>query len=233
MSTPGIRDEEDGTLCGVSCCAPVRALTRPVEVEDPFTAGYQYVKRPSHSPPPPTTFGSYTHTYTYTQSDFHAYDDEEDEGHPSLTPNISGNEDAFFVWPFFGPLLFENTTSDARDNCANERTFLSYLRLSVYMAIVSVAIVLSFHLKTQPSPAELRMAKPLGVIFWVLSVACLFVGLGNYIQTVNKYSRKAAIVQSGIKTQLTMGIVSLAIIATCVTLLVVNRTSENLDSVSK
>ncbi|KAK7748535.1 hypothetical protein SLS53_000555 [Cytospora paraplurivora] len=182
MSTPEIRDEEDGTLCGVSCCAPVRALTRPVEVEDPFTAGYH------------------------------------------------GNEDAFFVWPFFGPLLFDNTTSDARDNCANERTFLSYLRLSVYMAIVSVAIVLSFHLKSQPSPAELRMAKPLGVMFWVLSVACLFVGLGNYIQTVNKYSRKAAIVQSGIKTQVTMGIVSLAIIATCVTLLVVNRTSENIDS---
>ncbi|KAL1874457.1 hypothetical protein Daus18300_003475 [Diaporthe australafricana] len=88
---------------------------------------------------------------------------------------------SFFVWPFFGPLLFENQTSDARDHCANERTFLSYLRLSIYMAIVSVAIVLSFHLKSQPSAAELRMAKPLGLVFWVLSVACLFVGLGNYI----------------------------------------------------
>jgi hypothetical protein len=50
------------------------------------------------------------------------------------------------------------------------------------MAVVSVAIVLSFHLKTQPSDAELRMAKPLGVMFWVLSVSCLFVGLGNYIR---------------------------------------------------
>jgi hypothetical protein len=29
--------------------------------------------------------------------------------------------------------------------------FLSWLRLSVYMAIVSVAIVLSFHLKQRPS----------------------------------------------------------------------------------
>jgi hypothetical protein len=29
--------------------------------------------------------------------------------------------------------------------------FLSWLRLSVYMAIVSVAIVMSFHLKTKPS----------------------------------------------------------------------------------
>lgn len=139
----------------------------------------------------------------------------------------------FFIWPFFGPLLFENQTSDARDHCANERTFLSYLRLSIYMAIVSVAIVLSFHVKSQPSAAELAMARPLGVIFWLLSVACLLVGLGNYIgefgahmgrlcgdvmleswmltcgacvcappETVNKFSRKAAIVQSGFKTQI-------------------------------
>lgn len=101
------------------------------------------------------------------------------------------------------------------------------------MAIVSVAIVLSFHVKNQPSAAELAMARPLGVLFWLLSVACLLVGLGNYIgkqrchgsmwsfytlvgvkvldadlnvcsfstETVNKYSRKAAIVQSGFKTQ--------------------------------
>lgn len=86
------------------------------------------------------------------------------------------------MWPLFGPLLFENQTSDARDHCANERTFLSYLRLSIYMAIVSVAIVLSFHLKSQPTPAELAMATPLGVVFWLLSVACLLAGLGNYIR---------------------------------------------------
>lgn len=50
------------------------------------------------------------------------------------------------------------------------------------MAVVAVAIVLSFHLKTRPSDAELRMAKPLGLVFWGLSVACLLVGLGNYIR---------------------------------------------------
>ena len=30
--------------------------------------------------------------------------------------------------------------------------FLSWLKLSVYMAIVSVAIILSFHLKSEPTP---------------------------------------------------------------------------------
>ena len=60
--------------------------------------------------------------------------------------------------------------------------FLSYLRLSIYMAIVSVAIVLSFHLTHPPTALELRMAKPLGVIFWALSVMCLVLGLSNYIR---------------------------------------------------
>ncbi|KAH8680882.1 hypothetical protein BX600DRAFT_6084 [Xylariales sp. PMI_506] len=129
----------------------------------------------------------------------------------------------FWTWPFFGPLIFENQSSDARDHLANERTFLSYLRLSVYMAIVAVAIVLSFHLKSEPSPLELRMARPLGIIFWLLALACLLVGFGNYMQTVNKYSRKIAIVQTGIITQTTMSLISLAIIGTCVVLLVVAK----------
>ncbi|KAI8629589.1 hypothetical protein F5Y19DRAFT_475577, partial [Xylariaceae sp. FL1651] len=93
----------------------------------------------------------------------------------------------FMTWPLLGPLLFENESSDARDHCANER--------------MSVAIALSFHLRSAPSTLERRMARPLGLIFWLLSVACLAAGLGNYIKTVNKYGQKKAIVQSGWRTQ--------------------------------
>lgn len=67
--------------------------------------------------------------------------------------------------------------------------FLSYLRLSVYMAVVAVAIVLSFHLKTRATDIELRMAKPLGAIFWALSVACLLVGCANYIRELSWVGR--------------------------------------------
>lgn len=49
------------------------------------------------------------------------------------------------------------------------------------MAVVSTAIVLSFHLKSKPSDLELRMATPLGAIFWTLSVLGLMLGVGNYI----------------------------------------------------
>lgn len=41
-----IRDEEDGTLRAASCCAPLAALRRPVEVEDLFDSGYWYVRSP-------------------------------------------------------------------------------------------------------------------------------------------------------------------------------------------
>lgn len=49
------------------------------------------------------------------------------------------------------------------------------------MAIVSVAITVSFHIKGTPSDLERRVAKPLGGIFWVLSVITLVLGVGNYI----------------------------------------------------
>ncbi|RAL65636.1 hypothetical protein DID88_005308 [Monilinia fructigena] len=105
-------------------------------------------------------------------------------------------ESVFCTPPLFGPLLFDNVDSDCRDHCANERTFLSYLRLSMYMTIVSLAIILSFHLKSTPTQLELRF--------------------GNYMKTVNKYSRRVAIVQSGWKTQGVLATIAVAIIAVCV-----------------
>ncbi|KAJ4864903.1 hypothetical protein T069G_01433 [Trichoderma breve] len=101
------------------------------------------------------------------------------------SPDGLDKPSAFFQWPWPSPLLFINESSDARDHCANERTFLSYLRLSIYMAIVSVAITVSFHIKGTPSDLERRVAKPLGGIFWVLSVVTLALGAGNYISEIH------------------------------------------------
>ncbi|KAF5000998.1 hypothetical protein FGRMN_1368 [Fusarium graminum] len=135
-------------------------------------------------------------------------------------------ERPFFHWPIFGPLLVENESSDARDHCANERTFLSYLRLSIYMAVVSIAITLSFHLKNEATPLELRMARPLGTIFWALSVATLLAGMGNYIKTVNKYSKRAAIVQIGWKTHVIFGVTAMSIGGTCLILLIIAQVRD-------
>ncbi|KAF8449880.1 hypothetical protein BDZ91DRAFT_751429 [Kalaharituber pfeilii] len=121
-----------------------------------------------------------------------------------------------FANPFVSPLVFENSASDARDHCANERNFLSWLRLSIYLAILSIAITISFHLGSPATALEQRMALPLGLIFWLLSLLCLCAGLGNYLSTVEDYRKKRAKVQHGIKTQIIVAIVSLTIIATCI-----------------
>ncbi|KEF55679.1 uncharacterized protein A1O9_08429 [Exophiala aquamarina CBS 119918] len=59
------------------------------------------------------------------------------------------------------------------------------------------------------------MSHPLGIIFWLLSLACLASGMANYMKTVTKYAGRRALVQSGIKTQLIFGVVATAIIAAC------------------
>ncbi|KAL3955731.1 hypothetical protein ACCO45_011294 [Purpureocillium lilacinum] len=43
------------------------------------------------------------------------------------------------------------------------------------------------------------------------------------MKTVNKYSRRVAIVQSGWRTQLVLGMLAGAIIGTCIVLLVVEK----------
>jgi hypothetical protein len=70
------------------------------------------------------------------------------------------------------------------------------------MAIVSVAIMVSFHLKTKPTTIERKLAMPMGIIFWCLSLACLGSGVATYCRTVSRYSRRAALVQTGWKTEM-------------------------------
>jgi divalent metal cation (Fe/Co/Zn/Cd) transporter len=64
------------------------------------------------------------------------------------------------------------------------------------------------------------MSLPMGIIFWVLALVSLVNGLANYIITVKKYSQKAALVQSGWKTQVTFLVVGGVILGSCIVLLV-------------
>jgi len=127
---------------------------------------------------------------------------------------------SIFATPFISPLVFENLASDARDHCANERNFLSWLRLSIYLSIISVAITITFNLRTPPTAIESRVSLPLGLVFWFLAVLSLCTGLGNYFKTIEKYRTKEPVVQTSLKTQIIIGIVSCTIIGTCVLLLV-------------
>ena len=83
------------------------------------------------------------------------------------------------------------------------------------MAVVSVAILINFHLKHQPTALERRLSFPLGFVFFLLALACLASGAANYVRTVAKYARRQALVQSGVKTQIVFGVVATAIVAAC------------------
>jgi len=137
--------------------------------------------------------------------------------------HVEDQQHILFSRPLLGALLFENASSDARDHCANERTFLAWLRLSMYMSIVSLALIISFHFRQQPSVLERRMALPLGIIFWLLSLTCLANGFANYARTVMKYSRKAALVQSGWKTQVVFTVIGTVILGSCILFLSTDR----------
>ncbi|KAK2871588.1 hypothetical protein FQN49_003037 [Arthroderma sp. PD_2] len=140
----------------------------------------------------------------------------------NVTKQLASKKRVVFTQPLLGALLLDNNASDARDHCANERTFLAWLRLSMYLSIVSSAIVLSFHLRAQPTALERHYALPLGILFWVLSIGTIISGVANYIHTLAKYSRRAALVQSGWKTQVIFCIVAAVIIGTCILFLSTN-----------
>lgn len=90
------------------------------------------------------------------------------------------------------------------------------------------------------------MALPFGIIFWLLSLACLISGLATYIQTVTRYSRRSALVQSGWKTQVVSDVlikvptrsnpeqvftvVATAIVAACILFLSTNAKSNESSS---
>lgn len=168
--------------------------------------------------------------------------DLENEWHPLYNPfrktivveetlgNPENPLDLFLSRPLYAPLLFPNISSDARDHCANERTFLSWLRLAVYLAVVSVAILINFHLKHKTTELEERLSHPLGLIFFVLSLACLASGFANYIRTIAKYARRQALVQTGAKTQMIFGVVATSIIAACAVFLGAEVQSRGIDA---
>jgi len=118
--------------------------------------------------------------------------------------------------PFPHALIVTNRPSCARDHLANERTFLSSLRLSIVLSVVAAAILLSFHLKTAATRLEQRIALPLGALFWLLGAVCLASGVARYVHAVRGYAARRPIVQSGVWTNGVFIVVGIAVVAGCV-----------------
>jgi len=71
-------------------------------------------------------------------------------------------------------------------------------------------------------PLEQKYAIPVGVIFFVLSVASLLCGGLNYFHTLRRYGAHRALVQSGWKTQTVMILVATCIVASAILLTTTN-----------
>ncbi|KAL0080130.1 hypothetical protein J3Q64DRAFT_1624149, partial [Phycomyces blakesleeanus] len=81
-------------------------------------------------------------------------------------------------------VLLENTASVARDHLANERTFLAWLRTSLSMITVGVAITQLYHLQpTNGSDFSPNPGRALGATFVVFSILFLYFANARYFHS--------------------------------------------------
>ncbi|KAI9018589.1 hypothetical protein CLU79DRAFT_679993, partial [Phycomyces nitens] len=80
-------------------------------------------------------------------------------------------------------VLLENTASVARDHLANERTFLAWLRTSLSMITVGVAITQLYHLQPTDNQLKPNPGRALGATFVVFSILFLYFGNARYFHS--------------------------------------------------
>ncbi|CEG76741.1 hypothetical protein RMATCC62417_11598 [Rhizopus microsporus] len=80
--------------------------------------------------------------------------------------------------------LLENKSATARDHLANERTFLAWLRTSLSLITVGVAITQLYHLSPESMTNRYTKAgKSVGATFVVFSIVFLYFANARYFHT--------------------------------------------------
>jgi uncharacterized membrane protein YidH (DUF202 family) len=99
----------------------------------------------------------------------------------------------FFSWPVFSPIIFDNTVSEARDLCASERNFLSWLKLSLALALAGGVLFVDLRIPSDGGMPTIisnqSWSQTLGIVLFVLALLSLFANLANYIHAVAGYAK--------------------------------------------
>ncbi|KAI9273584.1 hypothetical protein BY458DRAFT_508262 [Sporodiniella umbellata] len=89
-----------------------------------------------------------------------------------------------FYKKFSTSYLLENTSATARDHLANERTFLAWLRTSLSLITVGVAITQLYHLSPEADTSpQSKAGKSIGATFVVFSILFLYFANTRYFHT--------------------------------------------------
>ena len=123
---------------------------------------------------------------------------ENPEATPRWTTRVSTHMLAIYT-KYSPSLTLENKGSIARDHLANERTYLAWLRSSLSLITVGVAVTQLFRLQTttanEPPSNELikvsELGRPLGGSFIALGIMFLWLGTSRYFhsQSVLSYGQ--------------------------------------------
>ncbi|GAA5976558.1 hypothetical protein JCM11641_001339 [Rhodosporidiobolus odoratus] len=121
----------------------------------------------------------------------------------------------------WGTKRIPNEGSTARDYLARERNFLSWIKLATTLAIISAALLIRFQFgKAVFMPQwEIDGEIPLGILFFVATLACLGVGTHSFYTSTSGYSQNKAFVYAGKAVDVLVVGIGLLVAVACVLLL--------------
>ncbi|BGP01169.1 hypothetical protein NBRC10513v2_002121 [Rhodotorula toruloides] len=147
--------------------------------------------------------------------------------HPPPTPDedapssIESQERRPFSEKLWGRLIIPNDGSTARDYLARERNFLSWIKLSSTLAVLSAALLIRFQFGSQVQLPEWEQKAqvPLGILFFIACIASLVIGTTTFYRSQSGYAQHKAFVYAGKFTDLLIVGIGLLTLAACILLL--------------
>ncbi|KAF8311555.1 hypothetical protein DL93DRAFT_1387937 [Clavulina sp. PMI_390] len=117
------------------------------------------------------------------------------------------------------PRKIKNVGSTARDACAIERNFLSYLRLGILLSLLSSSLLLNARISNTTSTEPVQAQLPLGTLFFVASLLATFSGWWAYRLALKEFLKQKAFLDFEIH-EIALGFVALLVSGTCLYLLI-------------